>query len=139
MMTTDSLGHVTNLYSYDAYGTVYNGSFGGRNKIGYNGKKYDSGTDWYNYGYRDYNPQQGRFTTQDPIRDGANWFVYCNGDPVNFVDLWGLEVETIFSSYKMQDSRWGSDKLNGDSKYNMSGYGCANTLIANIDSSIGGL
>lgn len=91
MMTTDSLGHVTNRYSYDAYGTAYNGSFGGRNKIGYNGKKYDNGTGWYNYGYRDYNPQQGRFTTQDPIRDGMNWYAYCGGDPINCIDLWGLK------------------------------------------------
>lgn len=33
-----------------------------------------------------------RFTTVDPIRDGTNWHVYCNGDAVNFVDLWGLEA-----------------------------------------------
>jgi hypothetical protein len=31
-----------------------------------------------------------RFTTVDPIRDGANWFAYVNNDPVNWVDLWGL-------------------------------------------------
>ena len=31
-----------------------------------------------------------RFTTVDPIRDGANWFAYVNNDPVNYVDLWGL-------------------------------------------------
>ncbi len=31
-----------------------------------------------------------RFTTVDPIRDGANWFTYVNNDPVNYVDLWGL-------------------------------------------------
>ena len=30
-------------------------------------------------------------TTANPIRDGTNWFVYCDGDSVNFVDLWGLE------------------------------------------------
>lgn len=94
MLTTDSLGHVTNRYNYDAYGTAYNGSFGGRNKIGYNGKKYDSGTGWYNYGYRDYNPQQGRFSTQDPIRDGMNWYAYCGGDPINYVDLFGLFTES---------------------------------------------
>ena len=46
----------------------------------------------YNYGYRDYNPKLARFTTKDPIRDGHNWLAYCNGDPVNFVDLWGLEA-----------------------------------------------
>ena len=92
MMTTDSIGHASNRYDHDAYGTAYTGSFNGRNKIGYNGKQYDSGTGWYNYGFRDYNPQTGRFTTQDPIRDGSNWFAYCNGDPVNFVDLLGLEL-----------------------------------------------
>ena len=31
-------------------------------------------------------------TTANPIRDGTNWFVYCDGDSVNFVDLWGLSV-----------------------------------------------
>jgi len=31
-----------------------------------------------------------RFTTVDPIRDGANWFAYVNNDPVNYVDLLGL-------------------------------------------------
>ena len=31
-----------------------------------------------------------RFTTVDPIRDGANWFAYVNNDPVNYIDLWGL-------------------------------------------------
>ena len=92
MMTTDSIGHASNRYDYDAYGTAYTGSFNGINKIGYNGKQYDSGTGWYNYGFRDYNPRTGRFTTQDPIRDGSNWFAYCNGDSVNFVDLLGLEA-----------------------------------------------
>ena len=33
-----------------------------------------------------------RFTTVDPIRDGSNWFAYVNNDPVNYVDLWGLEL-----------------------------------------------
>ena len=47
-------------------------------------------TGLYNYGYRDYSPHTVRFTTVDPIRDGANWFAYVNNDPVNYVDLWGL-------------------------------------------------
>ena len=60
--------------------------------FGYLGKERDEATGFYNYGYRDYSPETSRFTTSDPIRDGANWYAYCNGDPVNFVDLWGLEV-----------------------------------------------
>jgi uncharacterized protein RhaS with RHS repeats len=49
----------------------------------------------YNYGYRDYAPEVARFTTVDPIRDGANWFAYVNNDPVNYVDLWGLETNVV--------------------------------------------
>jgi RHS repeat-associated protein len=59
--------------------------------LGYTGKPYDTATGLYNYGYRDYKPQAARFTTVDPIRDGRNWYAYVNNDPVNWVDLWGLE------------------------------------------------
>ena len=52
----------------------------------------ETATGLYNYGYRDYKPDVVRFTTVDPIRDGTNWFVYCDGDSVNFVDLWGLSA-----------------------------------------------
>ncbi|NLK46411.1 MAG: hypothetical protein GX297_07140, partial [Treponema sp.] len=39
---------------------------------------------------RDYAPDQARFTTIDPIRDGANWFAYVVNDPVNYIDPFGL-------------------------------------------------
>jgi uncharacterized protein RhaS with RHS repeats len=47
----------------------------------------------YNYGFRDYQPAVARFTTVDPIRNGNNWFCYVNNDPVNYVDLWGLNAK----------------------------------------------
>lgn len=28
--------------------------------------------------------------TEDPIKDGYNWYRYCGGDPVNFIDPLGL-------------------------------------------------
>jgi RHS repeat-associated protein len=66
--------------------------------LGYTGKSYDSAAGLYNYGYRDYKPEAARFTTVDPVRDGANWFAYVNNDPVNWVDLWGLESAATYSS-----------------------------------------
>ena len=33
------------------------------------------------------------WTTIDPIHAGNNWYAYCENDPVNRVDLWGLEVD----------------------------------------------
>lgn len=39
---------------------------------------------------RYYDPDIGRFITQDPIGDGANWYVYADNNPVNAVDPTGL-------------------------------------------------
>ncbi|MBP5359337.1 MAG: RHS repeat-associated core domain-containing protein [Treponema sp.] len=63
---------------------------------GFVGKKYDAVAEAYNFGFRDYTPNTATFTTEDPIRDGMNWYSYCSGDPVNFVDLWGLENNSIY-------------------------------------------
>ena len=77
-------------YDYDIFGSPITGNYTTGADYGYLGKPYDSITGLYNYGYRDYSPQTVRFTTVDPIRDGANWFAYVNNDPVNYIDLWGL-------------------------------------------------
>ena len=71
--------------------TPYQGDLSGGMNLGYTGKPYDPATGLYNYGYRDYQSAAARFTSEDPIRDGNNWFAYVNNDPVNWVDLWGLE------------------------------------------------
>jgi RHS repeat-associated protein len=84
-------GQLEERYEYDAFGKPYKGDLDSGMNLGYTGKPYDSATGMYNYGYRDYQPEVARFTTVDPIRDGANWFAYVNNDPVNYVDLWGLE------------------------------------------------
>jgi RHS repeat-associated protein len=78
-------------YEYDAFGKPYKGDFSNGVGLGYTGKPYDTVTGMYNYGYRDYAPEVARFTTVDPIWDGRNWFAYVNNDPVNYVDLWGLQ------------------------------------------------
>jgi RHS repeat-associated protein len=86
-------------YEYDAFGKPYQGDLTTGMNLGYTGKPYDTVTSMYNYGYRDYQPEAARFTTVDPIRDGANWFAYVNNDPVNWVDLWGLDKElTIYNT-----------------------------------------
>ena len=89
---SDSSGYQLDSYSYDAFGSLVQGNLSGTRDFGYLGKQQDPTSRLYNYGYRDYKPQSARFTTVDPIRDGTNWFAYVNNDPVNFVDLWGLEL-----------------------------------------------
>ena len=89
---TDQYGSCNASCSFDIFGTPITGDYSntGATNLGYTGKPLDPTSHLYNYGYRDYNPLSARFTTKDPIRDGLNWFAYCNGDPVNFVDINGL-------------------------------------------------
>jgi RHS repeat-associated protein len=99
---SDEMGNLESRYEYDAFGKPYLGGLDGGMSLGYTGKPYDSATGLYDYGYRDYAPGLARFTTVDPIRDGSNWFAYVNNDPVNWIDMWGLEpvnTYTITSKY----------------------------------------
>jgi RHS repeat-associated protein len=90
---TNEYGVMEGRYEYDAFGNPYRGEMNNGVGLGYTGKPYDVITGMYNYGYRDYKPEAARFTTEDPVRDGANWFAYVNNDPVNWVDLWGLSAQ----------------------------------------------
>jgi RHS repeat-associated protein len=105
---TDDYGVLGDRYEYDVFGEVYEGDLGGGMNLGYTGKPYDVVTGMYNYGYRDYKAEAGRFTTEDPIRDGNNWYAYVNNDPVNWVDLWGLDKNLIIYN---TDPTPGSDKI----------------------------
>jgi RHS repeat-associated protein len=87
---TNGYGLLEERYEYDAFGKPYKGDLNSGMNLGYTGKPYDTATGMYNYGYRDYKSELAQFTTVDPIRDGNNWFAYVNNDPVNWVDLWGL-------------------------------------------------
>ncbi len=49
-----------------------------------------------------YDPETGRFINEDPIKDGYNWYIYCAGNPVMFVDPFGMEygkLRDFLSSY----------------------------------------
>lgn len=49
------------------------------------------------FGARDYDPLIGRWLSKDPIRfdGGLNFYEYALGDPINYLDLNGLDVEVI--------------------------------------------
>ena len=88
-------GTLEDRYEYDVFGQPYKGDLSGGMNMGYTGKPFDTATGLYNYGFRDYRPHSARFTTLDPIRDGNNWYIYVNNDPVNWIDLWGLDTFQI--------------------------------------------
>ncbi|HMS56820.1 MAG TPA: RHS repeat-associated core domain-containing protein, partial [Fimbriimonadaceae bacterium] len=45
---------------------------------------------------RYYEPWTGRFVSEDSARDGKNWYIYCNNDPLNYIDRSGQNAEAAF-------------------------------------------
>jgi RHS repeat-associated protein len=91
---TNTSGTVTDSRSTDAFGNVTTTTgttptpFGFAGGFGY---QQDSETGLMRLGHRMYDSSTGRFISRDPIRDGYNWYVYCDNDPINAVDPQGLD------------------------------------------------
>jgi len=107
---TDSSAQIVNAYAYSPYGMVgaqetipnpftYVGRFG----------VMAEGNGLYYMRARYYDPEVGRFINKDPIgyAGGMNLYGYVGGNPINFVDPWGLAfkrwlfmTESIGGGYK---------------------------------------
>ena len=77
-------------YAFDAFGVqkMVNGEV--YNPFRHNGEYYDEELGYTYLRNRYYDNVTGRFITEDPIKDGLNWYVYTNNNPVMFVDMSGL-------------------------------------------------
>jgi hypothetical protein len=54
---------------------------------------HERGGGLYYFNARWYDSSTGRFTSEDPVRDGINWFVYVGNNPMVRVDPSGLNSE----------------------------------------------
>ena len=90
-----STGTILWQYDYDAFGnereiTGQNPALDA-NPFRYCAEYFDSNSGTYYFrGRQAYDPRTGRFSQEDPIRDGLNWYSYCNGNPIAYIDPWGL-------------------------------------------------
>jgi RHS repeat-associated protein len=59
----------------------------------FTGKEMDPDTGLYYFNARWYDPTLGRFITEDPIKDGLNWYGYCANNPLRYADPIGLRLD----------------------------------------------
>ena len=88
----DPSGNLTCNRGFDVYGATRSQTGTPTSKHGFVGKLGHETEDACALEYmraRWYDPACGRFVSEDPGRDGRNWFRYCKGNPVNHVDADG--------------------------------------------------
>jgi RHS repeat-associated protein len=95
-VVADSSGNVIKRIDYDSFGSIINDTnptF--KIPFGFAGGLHDKDTDLIKFGYRDYDPELGRWTAKDPILfdDGdVDLYGYVANNPVNWVDPEGKYV-----------------------------------------------
>ena len=95
-------GSADATYQYTDFGeTTINGDNKVENEVCYTGGIYDQSTGLHYLNARYYNPEDGRFVTEDTYRgetnepDTQNLYVYCADNPVNYVDPSGHWIDTV--------------------------------------------
>ena len=83
-------GSIDSRYIYDAFGNQLDNS-ADINPFRYCGEYYDAETGLIYLRNRYYDSTNGRFINEDPIKDGLNWYVYCNSNPILYIDPFGLD------------------------------------------------
>lgn len=96
----DGLGSITFVlgsggsarYTYGAFGNLASSTGTVTNPFRYTGREFDAETGLYYYRARYYDPQAGRFISEDPIRfhGGMNYYGYAGNGPTRFGDPFGL-------------------------------------------------
>jgi RHS repeat-associated protein len=93
-VVADSSGNVVKSTQYDSFGNILddsNPSF--EVPFGFAGGLHDRDTGLVRFGYRDFDPDIGRWTAKDPIGfsgGDTDLYGYVLNDPINFVDPDGL-------------------------------------------------
>lgn len=91
-LLADAAGTVQNSYVYDVWGAMRSSTAPIANPFGYTSREFgEASTPFYRTRY--YSPEVGRFLTEDPVgmmAAGQTSYGYVSGDPVKFVDPYGL-------------------------------------------------
>lgn len=91
----DPDGNYTASTKYDVYGAVRgrNGTATSHHGfVGSLGHLSEPNTGLIYMRARYYDPSLGRFINEDPVRDGLNWFAYCDNNPITGRDFSGKQT-----------------------------------------------
>jgi RHS repeat-associated protein len=98
----DLSGNLLEQFTYDSFGNNVGSS---RTRYSYTGRERDPDTGLLYYRARFYDPQTGRFISEDPIafEAGYNWYQYVENNPISFSDPLGLSKHDRWYGYNNRD------------------------------------
>ena len=103
----DDSGDILESIKYDSWGNSSS------LEALFTGKQLDS-TGLYYFNARYYDPQTGRFLTEDPLKQGTSWYSYCSNNPINKYDPDGKDehdmvidfLKWAIPGYKSSEEVW---------------------------------
>jgi RHS repeat-associated protein len=89
----DSAGTMVASYAYDPFGAPLASTGTLKQPMRFSTKAYDEGTGLYDYGYRFYSPQLGRWLSRDPLSEkgSINLYSFSSNNPITKFDPFGAE------------------------------------------------
>ncbi|MBL1259455.1 MAG: hypothetical protein COB33_002855, partial [Thiotrichaceae bacterium] len=95
---SDHNGATAQQRAYTPFGLDLSSSGESTNSLAYTGREQDNESGLYYYRARYYDPEVGRFISEDPLgfEAGINFYAYVNNNPVNFNDPMGLEISATY-------------------------------------------
>ena len=91
---SDPSGDVVTQTSYAPFGEVASGQVGPDNFLGFTGREFDPDTSLYYFRSRYYDPDVGRFLSEDPFgfRAGVNFYAFAGNNPIGRSDPLGTDA-----------------------------------------------
>lgn len=110
---TDATGNIVEQIAYDSFG---NSTGSARTRYGYTGRERDPDTGLMYYRARWYDPQVGRFISEDSVEftGGQNWYAFVSDNPINFTDPFGLWETAAHNEIIEQAFKYCLDKSQRD-------------------------
>ena len=89
---TSGAGAIADTYTYDSFGNVTASTGSVTNRFQYTAREFDSESGLYYYRARYYDPNLGRFASEDPFKEvvrGLNFYEYVRNHPPDYTDPTG--------------------------------------------------
>ncbi len=144
---TDRLGSTTVMFDGEGsvvwrgdvspFGELVSSEGSIEERVKFTGKDYDEAAGLYYFNARWYDAELGRFTTEDPARDGLNWYVYVRNNPLRYVDPTGLEsadaayARQAAMSVKVKPTMFTQNQFKESFGQSFSATACAATSLLN--------